>query len=130
MARGVNSIAGPPMQRGVLYAGTASGIYKSVDSGKTWNVLPSAPRAATGAVIVDSANPAVVYAATEQGVFKSMHSGAIWTVLNPAPTYGYYETNLFVHPARPSTLFASLNYSLYRSVDAGESWTPLANMPF
>src|SRR5258708_6126867 len=90
----------------------------------------SAPAAATGAVIVDSANPAVVYAATGQGVFKSMDSGATWTVLNPAPAnIGYYETNLFVHPARPTTLFASLNYLLYRSVDAGESWTRL-KMPF
>jgi uncharacterized protein (TIGR03437 family) len=131
IAPGVNSIADSPAQPGVLYAGTAGGVYKSADSGETWRILPSAPAVATGAVIVDSANPAVVYAATEQGVFKSMDGGATWTVLNPAPAnIGYYETNLFVHPARPSTLFASLNYSLYRSVDAGESWTRLANLPF
>ena len=33
IAPGVNAIAGSARQPGVLYAGTASGIYKSVDSG-------------------------------------------------------------------------------------------------
>ena len=130
LAPGVNAIAGPASQPGVLYAGTAGGIYKSVDSGATWSVLPSAPSAATGALVVDPVNPQTLIAATEQGVFRSMDGGATWSVSYPAPsgsTIG--EPNLFVDPAKPGTLFASLNYLLYRSVDGGQTWTRLTELP-
>jgi len=129
IAPGVNAIAASS-RPGWLYAGTAGGIYQSTDSGNTWTLLPAAPKASTGAIVVDSGSPESVYAATEQGIFRSTDGGATWNQLYQPPSNGVIDSpNLFLHPARPTTLFASLNYVLYRSVDAGQTWTPLADIP-
>ena len=130
IAPGVNTIAGSKMQPSVLYAGTGSGIYKSVDSGNAWTLLASAPKASTGAIVVDSSNPQTVYAATEQGMVRSTDGGATWNRLTGGlPNGVVYAPNLFPHPTRAATLFASLNYTLYRSVDAGQTRDRLDGFP-
>jgi len=46
------SVAGSAKAPGVIYAGTASGISKSVDWGKTWTALPAAPKSMVNALIL------------------------------------------------------------------------------
>ena len=125
----VYAVAGSAKAPGVLYAGASSAIYKSVDSGKTWAVLPAAPRALVNALIVDSTNPAVVYAGTAAGVFKSQDAGATWVEIGQG---GWSVVDLVANPARPSTLFAGIvgsGSSLYRSTDAGAAMAEQPGRP-
>jgi hypothetical protein len=108
----VYTVAGSAKAPGVLYAGTSSTIYKSTDSGKTWNVLSEAPKALVNALIVDSADPSVVYAGTNWGLFKSQDAGMTWARSDPpieADQLYWNVIDLVANPARPSTLFAGIS---------------------
>ena len=101
-----------PANRKVLYAatyqrrraswgfnggGTASGIWKTVDAGRTWTRLETGlPAGDKGRIGLDvyRKNPDIVYArvehAKEGGVYRSENGGASWTKMsstNPRPMY-------------------------------------------
>jgi uncharacterized protein (TIGR03437 family) len=123
---GVNSIAGSSK----LYAGTAAGVYRSLDSGRTWSALPS-PSMAVGSILIDSTDPSTLYVAAPSGIWKVVDggTGASWSPLFSTTT-DYGPAGLFPNPMRPSTMFASLGYLLYRSIDSGGTWTQLTGMPY
>jgi photosystem II stability/assembly factor-like uncharacterized protein len=127
----VYAVAGSPKASNVVYAGTTNAIYKSVDAGKTWTVLPAAGKGLVNALWVDPDTPSTVHAATSWGMAKSLDSGATWR-------YGLAGNMLAlaVHPLKPSRLFAAANIgsyptrpSLYRSTDGGVTWRLLQNSP-
>ena len=69
-----------------LYAGTASGAFKSENGGDTWiaissltDILQAAGTSnAIGSMAVDPTDPHIVFAATQLGIFKSRDRGATW----------------------------------------------------
>jgi hypothetical protein len=85
-----------------LYAGTGegfrnidavrgAGIFKSIDSGLTWNQLPSTNVANfryTMKVIVSPRNGNRIYAGTNTGLFRSLDGGATWVSVISAPAVG------------------------------------------
>jgi photosystem II stability/assembly factor-like uncharacterized protein len=109
-------------------------MYKSLDSGETWAVLPAAGSAPVNALWVDSETPSRVHAATNRGMLKSEDSGATW---GTASSGVGNVLALAAHPSRPGRLFAAMDIgdypsrpSLYRTTDSGATWTLLANSPF
>jgi hypothetical protein len=71
---------------GLLYLGTASGVFRSVDAGSSWTEvssgLPCGGSAATcpsiAALVVDQVRPGAVWAATRAGIFASSDYGDHW----------------------------------------------------
>ncbi len=142
----VFSVAGSAKQPWNMYAGTSSSIYKSTDSGKSWNRLDAGPSAQVNALVVDAANPSIVYAGTGSGLFQTKDAGATWSELDPEPGYDEPHWNvidLVANPARPSMVLAGLSLyprsddsgnlipqvTIYRSTDSGATWTPLPGLP-
>jgi hypothetical protein len=131
----VYAVAGSPKAPATLYAGTTSGIYQSIDSGKTWAALAGAGNVSVNALVADSTNPGTLYAATTSGLLQSTDSGATWQAIGP----NEYGLALAANPAQPGTLIAAFNTisafnpnggpSLYRTNDGGATWTLLANSP-
>jgi hypothetical protein len=133
-------------ESGAYYYG--NGIYKSVDSGKTWTVLPnSAPTSYTsfskwGELIwtvvtnptIDSQD--VVYAAAYAGVYRSTDGGNNWTLVAGTPinilNTSYY-TDVAISPSGIVYIALSsdgLQKGIFRSVD-GVNFTDItpANFP-
>lgn len=91
----IGAIAVAPSNPDVLYVGsgeglqrpdlsTGDGIYKSIDSGKTWKHLGLRDAQQIGAILVDPRNPDLIYVAAlghpygpneERGVFRSTNGG-------------------------------------------------------
>ena len=76
-----------PSNPSILYAGNSrgDGVYRSVDSGSTWNpIVSSAGFGTVSAVAIDPRNPRMLYAATRggKGVIRSQDGGATWTEFN------------------------------------------------
>jgi uncharacterized protein (TIGR03437 family) len=126
----VYAVAGSAKAPATQYAGTTAGIYRSVDSGKTWAPLPTAGTSLINALVADADASATVYAATSTGLLKSADSGATWQATGPAG----YGLALAANPAQPATLIAAFNPTaarptLYRTSDGGATWTLLSNSP-
>ncbi len=125
-------------------AGGDRGLYKSVDGGKTWDLILSAGKY-TGAneVRLDPRNPDVIYATLHQrfrnvaalmdggpesGIYKSIDGGRNWRELtNGIPTEDKGKIGLSISPVNPDVVYATIELAqrtggLWRSTDAGASW--------
>jgi uncharacterized protein (TIGR03437 family) len=125
------AVAGSPKQPNIVFAGTAKGILKSLDSGKTWTSLSAAPAYQVNALVVDSVNPDLVYAATTYGTYQSRDGGMTWRLVDRG---GWDVRVLVSSPSRSSTLLSAiliggLSPSVYRTTDSGSNWSLLTNSP-
>jgi photosystem II stability/assembly factor-like uncharacterized protein len=129
-------------------AGT--GVYKSVDAGKTFAYMGLADTQHIARILVHPKNPDIVYVASagheytfspDRGVYKSTNGGKTWAKI----FYKDEKTgviDLAMDPSDPETLYAgtaqrlrykwndpieSVESGLYKSVDGGKTWKALTN---
>ncbi len=116
-----------------VYGGPESGIYRSLDSGKTWEKMKSGlPSEAVGRIglAISPANPDVLYAIVEatkkdKGVYKSVDRGVSWTKQSSyISSYPFYFQKLFCDPADVNTVY-SMDVFLQVSKDGGKTWKNL-----
>jgi photosystem II stability/assembly factor-like uncharacterized protein len=129
------------------YAGT--GVFRTMDGGKTWKSVGLADTQHIGRVVVDPRDPKVVYVAAlghlytenaERGVFKTEDGGEHWLkVLYVDDRTG--AVDLVQDPSRPDVLYAATwerartaaNFlesgpgsGIWKSTNAGRTWTRLS----
>src|ERR1043166_2427836 len=155
----IGAIAVAPSDHNVVYAGTGeaairgnttygTGVYKSIDAGKSWKNVGLKDTRQIGALIVDPRNADVVLVAAlghafgpnqERGIFRTNDGGKTWTkVLSKDENTGGID--VVFDPHNPNILFASLwqarrqpwffssggpGSGLYRSEDNGVTWKQL-----
>jgi photosystem II stability/assembly factor-like uncharacterized protein len=77
--KSVFSLALDPAAPNTLYAATDKGLYRSIDAGKTWKLLPGMAAEVTR-VVTAPTTPTAVYAfLTGFGVVRSTDRGQTWT---------------------------------------------------
>jgi photosystem II stability/assembly factor-like uncharacterized protein len=129
-----------PRFAGYAFAGT--GVFKSIDAGRTWTQMGLADSHHVAKILIDSRNPDVVYVAamghqwtpnTERGVFKTTDGGRTWTrALFLDDRTGAID--VVMDPSNHDVLYASMweietgpQSGIYRSTDAGRTWKKLGN---
>lgn len=123
----VHSLAVDPTATSVLYAGTASGIFKTTDGGVTWR------QANTGlgnhfifSLAIDPVSPSTVYASTnDAGIFKTMDGGDTWAAINTGLGSTTYVPAVAVVPGATSTVLAATNAGVFKSTNAGTTWNAI-----
>jgi hypothetical protein len=142
--RRVMSVAVSPSHRegdvSVLYAGTEpSNLYRSVDSGRSWQRLPALrelaseptwsfpPRPWTHHVCTIALHPTdpdwIAVGIELGGVMRSLDAGATWQDHNPQ---AYSDAHrLLTHRLAPERLYEAAGQGIARSDDLGESWLRL-----
>jgi photosystem II stability/assembly factor-like uncharacterized protein len=124
--QGVVKLAIDPVQRLLLYAGTASGLFRSLSGGASWSLLTHGlPAAPISALAVDPRSRAVYAATTDtsfkQAIFRSDDEGEHWTEVNEGRLQ---NTGLLaVAPDRKGTVWAVSTGLVFRSVDRGRTWS-------
>ncbi|MEO8430275.1 MAG: hypothetical protein ABI592_02120 [Acidobacteriota bacterium] len=125
----IGALAIDPTTPSILYAFSNQGLFKSTDSGSTWNFIHSdaTPEASVRALAVDPARPGNLYAATNRAVFRSVNDGVSWTWASRGlPNFDV--TALVISPGNPSTIYVGTNEygcdgpCVFRSTDNGLSW--------
>ncbi|MEM7431624.1 MAG: glycosyl hydrolase [Pseudomonadota bacterium] len=111
--------------------GDGGGIYKSVDSGDTWEKLEGGLPALVGktGIAVSADDPARVYAMIEAGpgeggVWRSDDYGNSWKLVNAHRALwsrAWYYIHIAVDQTDADTVWA-LNTRLYKSVNGGVDW--------
>jgi photosystem II stability/assembly factor-like uncharacterized protein len=155
----MGAIAIAPSDHNVIYAGTGeaairgnttygTGVFKSIDGGKTWQNVGLKDSRQIGAIIVDPRDENVVLVAAlghafgpnaERGIFRTADGGKTWTkVLSKDENTGGID--VVFDPHNPNIVFASLwqarrqpwffssggpGSGLYRSEDNGVTWKHL-----
>jgi uncharacterized protein (TIGR03437 family) len=129
------------------HAGEASGIYRSADSGVTWQaVLPGAP--GTG-VVFDPKHPDTTFAAlgdvvanANNGIYVSTDGGLHWAPANGAapaniPVQQAGRISLAISASQPQTLYAAIQdlkgpqaLGIFRTNDGGKTWQQFDAPPY
>ena len=148
----ISAIAIDPRNPNTIYVGAATGgVWKSIDEGKTWNVLTdnlTEGSLAIGALAIDPNG--VIYAGTGDGnwawygsgILKSSDSGATWNRIGISDFARAAITKIVIDPTNPNKIFATatfgftmsaysdgayvdpgVNLGVFLSTDGGRSWT-------
>lgn len=142
---GVTDMVMDPRNPDVLYAaalqrrrhvftyvggGPGSGMYKTVDGGKTWEKagkgLPAVELGRIG-LAISPADPEVIYAIVEAaqgkgGFYRSTNRGASWERRGSETSSGNYYTEIVAHPTNPDIVY-SMDTWLQWSTDGGQSFS-------
>ncbi|MBM3284994.1 MAG: hypothetical protein FJY81_03905, partial [Candidatus Aminicenantes bacterium] len=159
----IGDIAVAPPDPNILWVGTGEannsrssywgdGVYKSMDSGKTWKNMGLKESHHIGRILIHPGNPDIVYVAAlghlysenpERGLYKTTDGGQTWTkvldVLVEGRNIGAVDAAM--DPANPDILYAATydrrrkpwtfmlggpGSGLYKTNDAGATWKKLA----
>jgi len=120
-----------PTNPSVVFAGTNDGVYRSTDSGRTFERTNFPDKTEIWSFLVDSGNPNLVYAgASPIAMYRSEDCGETWRKL-PDPgmpdravmPFACRVMRLAQHPKQPGTIFAALEVNgVMRTDDGGETW--------
>lgn len=157
----IGDVAVAPSNPAIVWVGTGesnlfraslsgTGIYKSINAGRTWQHMGLTDTGTIGRIIVHPINPNIVYVAASghewtpndmRGVFKTTDGGKTWT----KSMYRSVNTgavDLVMDPKDPNTLYAGMwqrvrrkwsdprvepNYTeggVWKTTDGGATWTP------
>src|SRR5215510_9873734 len=121
----------------IISGGPGSGLYKSTDSGETWEKLKDGLPEELGkmSIAVSRSNPEKVYALIESdsdkeagGLFVSTNAGKKWSRItndHRLVQRAWYYIELFIDPKNENTIYV-LSASAMRSEDAGKTWDTLS----
>jgi photosystem II stability/assembly factor-like uncharacterized protein len=127
---GMSVVTVAPSNPDIVWIGTASGVFKSVDAGAHWTYsglvgaggFELQDEATFGRIIIHPKDPRIVYVAAQgvgdndnetRGVFKTIDGGKTWKrVLWRGPTTGAID--LVMDPRDPQVLYAAAWQRIYR----------------
>jgi photosystem II stability/assembly factor-like uncharacterized protein len=134
----------------ITFGGT--GIYRSVDGGRSWRRRGLEDSGTTGRIVVHPSDPQTVYVAAggslftpggERGIYRTTNGGRSWQrILAPATPFSG-GADLAMDPRNPKRLFAAMwdhrrepdvrtyggvGSGLWRSDDGGNTWKRLENV--
>ena len=131
----VRALAVYPDEANRVLAGTDVGIFRSEDSGGTWEKLDSPMEdLQIWSVTVDPTNPDTVFAGTRPEGFRSRDGGKNWTKLDmgvnlDCPIGTPRTTNMIVDPRDSRTVWAGIEVDgVYKSLDGGDNWVHLPEL--
>ena len=149
---------------GTLFAGTGEanpgggsitygggGIYRSLDVGRTWQLVGLTNSGTIGRLAVDPNNPQRIFAAAtgqlynhggERGVYESTDGGSTWNQVLAGDNDTTGAVDVAIDPSNPNRVFAAMwdhlrepdlrtyggvGSGVYRSTDGGSTWQRLTN---
>ncbi|MBK7393194.1 MAG: glycosyl hydrolase [Chloracidobacterium sp.] len=121
----------------VISGGPGSGLYKSTDSGETWEKMKNGLPEEMGkmSIAVAPSNSNKVYALiesdsnkNERGLYVSDNAGKSWSQVTDRPELvqrAWYYIELFIDPKDENTIYV-LSAPALRSNDGGRTWENLS----
>ncbi|MGC8691233.1 MAG: stalk domain-containing protein [Caldisericum sp.] len=101
---------------GNLYALTKNYLYKSTDSGKTWNIISEKISFLKGTTLAgDYYNPSVLFLGTLDGVYISRDGGITWNIFGDLPIGTIVYSVVSINDPN-NTIYLGTNSGVYKSV--------------
>lgn len=121
----IQTIAVNPQNGDIIFVGTGSGLFRSLDGGKNWQPLHEGLRDENiRALAMSPSAPNMIYAGTSKGIFLSEDGGDHWTdwFEESSGLSSMDIQDLIIHPDKPELLFAATSGGLFVSKDEGDTW--------
>jgi photosystem II stability/assembly factor-like uncharacterized protein len=128
----IHSLAQSSSNPDTLFAGTFNGIFRSDDTGDTWQQLPTqnTPNLIhVESLAIDPRTTNIVYAGTWYLPYKSSDGGQTWKSIK---TGIIDDSDIFaidIDPRDPNHIIASACSGIYESKSAGEGWKKVQGIP-
>jgi photosystem II stability/assembly factor-like uncharacterized protein len=129
-------LAFDPFSRNIVFASTASGIWRSPDAGNSWARVFARPFSQFSAMVECSrTQPGVCYAGVEGvGVYRSSDYGINWSgpLANGIDAQNFTRVVVAAAPSDGNIVYAAFTSTdeqcagMYRSADGGTSWSRVA----
>jgi photosystem II stability/assembly factor-like uncharacterized protein len=134
----VRSVAVDPVYPHIVYAQVDNrAIYKSTDSGATWNTgstgLPQSGLSSGDTLTIHPLNTSILYVGSARnGVYQSTDGGFTWFKSSTGMRASVTVQNLVISRSDPNILFAASHAveDTYRSLDGGASWKVIGTNGF
>jgi photosystem II stability/assembly factor-like uncharacterized protein len=128
----IHSLAQSESDPNTLIAGTFNGIFRSDNSGDSWQQLPTSNVQNlfhVESLAIDPRTANIIYAGTWYLPFKSTDGGQTWRSIK---TGIIDDSDIFaidIDPRDPNHIIASACSGIYESKTAGESWKKVQGIP-
>ena len=121
----------------IFAAGVAGGVWRSTDSGSSWQPLDDfMANLAVCSLAMDPNDPNTIYAGTGEGfgniggvrgdgIFRTLDGGVTWTQIDSTSSNNgtsFYFVNSLAISSDGQTLLAGTNAGIFRSTDGGQNW--------
>jgi photosystem II stability/assembly factor-like uncharacterized protein len=116
----------------IIVCSDVSGAYRSLDRGRSWDVIGSVRGLQfthTAAVGFDPADATIIYLGTDEGLYRSADHGEAFTKVSP----GGYWGDIAISPADPNVGYAArhaqwngLDGQVYRTTNRGRDWSQVS----
>jgi photosystem II stability/assembly factor-like uncharacterized protein len=116
----------------VLVTGTFNGIFRSDDSGETWQQLPTQNTAGlvhVESLAIDPRTPDIVYAGTWYLPYKTTDGGQTWNSIKNGIIDDSDIFAIDIDPRDPNHVIASACSGIYETRNAGDSWRKVQGIP-
>ena len=126
------NVAISPENENTVYVHSATTLYKTTDSGQSWNEVLSlrGTQHHINDVAMSAADEAILYAGTGDGLFVSMDSGDYWEkIFSGIGDLQSAVHAVAVHPADASIILIGTGSGFFRSIDQGKNWQKGRNIP-
>jgi len=130
--KSIRALAAAASDSHVLVAGALDGVYRSLDSGDSWQRISASQQSEIKnieSIAVDPKNPNIIYAGTWHLAWKT-DDGATWRQIDKGMITDSDVFSIIVDSSNPSVVFASACSGIYRSGNAGEMFSKIQGIPF
>jgi len=116
----------------ILVAGALDGLYRSRDSGESWErITPEGhPDLKNfGSVAIDPRDPEIIYAGTWHLPWKTSDGGATWSNIKRGVIDDSDVFSIILDHSNPETVFASACSGIYKSENGGQLFHKVQGIP-
>jgi photosystem II stability/assembly factor-like uncharacterized protein len=114
----------------IVYYGSNSTIYKSVDRGESFTVIGNVPGASEiKSINLHNSIPETFLVAIESSpdkIYKTTDDGQTWILSLNNASFSFFGIPVEQDPSNPETIYTMSNTNFMRSQDFGGSWTTIS----
>jgi photosystem II stability/assembly factor-like uncharacterized protein len=126
----VQALAQSPSNPNILLAGTVNGVFRSTDSGDSWQKIASATLPLDNdSIAIDPKDANTVYVGTWWRAYKTTDGGANWRLIKNGMIDDSDVFAIDIDPRDPNHIYASACSGIYESFNKGEKWGKAQGIP-
>jgi len=119
--------------KGLFFAGTLDGVYRSHDDGARWERISPANHADLrnfDSLLSDPRDASILYAGTYHLAWKTLDGGQHWQSIPTGMVDDSDVMSITIDPTNPDRVYASACSGIYHSDNGAAKWAKYGGIPF